>query len=229
MRPVLAEALESGEGVNGVELIVAVGVEDPVEATAAVVHSLFAIDDHVEAVESPQQSMGMPDGDVELLDPRRRRIATQRRRFDTIEGAVLVGSQQPPLRIHRQGNPGATVIGCRVIQDFCLESLRDRQFRGVVVHGKGNCVKSQAHKEAQTHQERKQQVTHQAGLVWSNTNAPYTTLRYSNSPQHPLSRHPECSEGPLLIVLQAFKQRFFAALRMTVFWVCCISMAFLAK
>ena len=99
----------------------------------------------------------MPDGDVELLDPRRRRIATQCRRSDTIEGAVLVGSQQPSLRIHRQGNPGAAVSGCRVIQDFCLESLRDRQFRGdVVVHGKGNRVKSQAHKEAETHQERKQ-------------------------------------------------------------------------
>ncbi len=69
MWPVLAEALEGGEGVNGVELIVAVGVEDPVEATAAPVHSLFAIDDHVEAVEGPQESIGMPDGDVELLDP----------------------------------------------------------------------------------------------------------------------------------------------------------------
>ena len=70
VRAVLAPAVELAQRLDLVEPVVAVGVADAVEP--AVVPPA-AVDDHVEAIERPEQPVGLADRDVDRLDLDRRR------------------------------------------------------------------------------------------------------------------------------------------------------------
>ena len=78
MRPVLAAAVELAQQLDLVEPVVAVGVADAVEPAVVL---LAAVDDHVEAVEGPEQPVGLAD--------RRRRSA---RRADRSALPAIGGS-----------------------------------------------------------------------------------------------------------------------------------------
>ena len=105
MRAVLAAAFELAEQLDLVELVVAVRCRCTRYRPLVVL--LAAVDDDVEAVERPEQPLGLADVDVDRLDLRRRRVAAERRRRDAVELAVLVGDDEPALRVDAHVDPRA--------------------------------------------------------------------------------------------------------------------------
>ena len=113
-----APAAEFLELHHFVQLVIAVGVADPVQTTPR------TIDHHVQAVERPEHSLGVRDLDGQVLDLGRL-LAPQRGDGDPAQAlAFLVAHQQPPLRIAGQADPRAEFVLGHGEEPFDLEPGR---------------------------------------------------------------------------------------------------------
>ena len=100
VRTVVAVAVQFLEQRHLVELIVAIGIAQPVETALAVARD-------VEAVEGEQQTHGRAEVDVQPLDARRLAAADRRRRDAKQAAASLVAGDDPALGIDGHRDPGA--------------------------------------------------------------------------------------------------------------------------
>ena len=123
VRAVLAPAVELAQQLDLVQLVVIIGVQYAVEP-AVVLPS--PVDDHVEAIEGPEQSVSFADGDVDRLDHDRFRLSPNRRRRDAVQLAILVRDDQSAFGVDGHVDPGTLSIpGHRV------EQLDPEPFRGL--------------------------------------------------------------------------------------------------
>ena len=105
VRAVLAAAVELAQELDLVELVVAVGVAYAIEP--ALVY-LAAVDDDVQAVERPQQALGLADWHVDRLDLDLDACGADRcGQRDAVQLAVLVRDDQPALGVDGHVDPRA--------------------------------------------------------------------------------------------------------------------------
>src|SRR5439155_16358955 len=111
VRPVLAAALDVVQEFGLLESVATVLRANAVQSALVL---LALVDDDIETIERPQKTVRLAEGQIELLDPRwplRKRGLTlrsrgaERRRRDAVERAVLVGDDQPALRIDANVDP----------------------------------------------------------------------------------------------------------------------------
>ena len=120
MRPVLAAAFELPEHLDLIERVVGVGIGDPVKPAGELAP---VVDDDIEAIERPEQALGLADGDVDRLDLDVRRRDPELGRGDAVQLAILIRGDQPPFRVDRQVHPRALRFARDRVDQLDLEAF----------------------------------------------------------------------------------------------------------
>src|SRR5262249_46373661 len=89
-----------------------------------------AVDHDVEAVEGPQEPLGVADVDGDLLDLRFGQVTADLRRGDAGQAAVLGGDDQPALWGGRAGSPGTLVVLRHRVEQLDAEIFVDLNLVG---------------------------------------------------------------------------------------------------
>ena len=127
---VLAPALDLAEQLDLVVAVVSVGVSCAIEAVGApLVHH------HIKAIEGVKQTVGAREAHPDRLRFDRV-VAARGRRRQAIELAVLVGRDEPALRVDAQGHPRALGLPRHRIDQVELEPLGDPHISGGILGGR---------------------------------------------------------------------------------------------
>ncbi len=146
---VLASAVELAKLVDLVERAVAIGIAHPVEAAFVL---LAPVDDDVEAVERPEQALGLADGHIDRLDLDLAGLAHGGHGHG-VKLAVLVGDGEPPLGVDGHVDPGALGVlghGVQALDSEALGHLHRGRVGGLGLirrSGPGGCRQAQYQKQ----------------------------------------------------------------------------------
>lgn len=117
-----AVLLELFEQADFVELIIAVGVLDAVEAAAAV---LVVVDHDVEGVEGVAHAPGMADIEVDFLDIGVLEGFSRGGCFEAVNRAVLVAGDETAFVVLAESDPRAELVFWNRVEPFDFESFGD--------------------------------------------------------------------------------------------------------